>query len=46
MAKKRMDVGERANRIAGSSRKTVVGRDSLRYAIRGTASGAGIPNMP
>ena len=33
-----MDDGEDINRRAGSARKTVVDRDSLRDAIRGTAS--------
>ena len=36
--KKRMDNGEGVNRHAGSGRKTVVDRDSLRDVNRGTAS--------
>ena len=36
--KKSIDDGESVNRRAGSSRKTVVDRDSLRDAIQGTAS--------
>ena len=35
--KKRMDDGEGVNRRAGSGRKTVVDRDSLRDAIQRTA---------
>ena len=35
------DDGEGINRLAGSGRKTVADRDSLRDAIRGTASLAG-----
>ena len=37
-----MDYGEDVNRLAGSDRKTVVDRDSLWDAIRGTALN-GIP---
>ena len=36
--KKRLDDGEGVNRRAGRGRKTVVDRNSLRDAIRGTAS--------
>ena len=38
--KKWMDDGEGVNRRADSGRKTVIDRDSLRVAIRGTASNA------